>query len=46
MSDLWVLLAGVLLVAAGAAFVFWPAGLMVAGVLLVLVAWPERGGDV
>lgn len=42
--DLAVLGVGVLLMAAGAALVFPPAGLLVAGVMLVAVSWPE-GGD-
>lgn len=45
MTDLHVMCAGITLLTAGVAWVFPPAGLMVAGVLLVAVAWPERGGD-
>lgn len=45
MTELLVLVAGALCVSAGAAWVFPPAGLMVLGVLLLAVAWPERGGD-
>jgi hypothetical protein len=43
--ELVVLTVGVLLVAIGAGFVFWPAGLIVAGGLLIVLAWPEKGGD-
>lgn len=43
-ADLYVMIAGALLIAAGAGMVFVPAGLVALGVLCVLVAWPDRNG--
>lgn len=42
---LLVLMLGTGLVAAGAAMVFTPAGLIVAGALLLVMGWPDRPAE-